>query len=547
MFLRIGVISTLVAAVGLGQGIISTVAGNGVNGFSGDGGLATAAALGAPQGVAVDASGNVYFAETVNNLVRNVNSAGVINITAGCSPVTAACLVNGLSYGGPANAAYMSPFDVATDSAGNVYIADAAHSAIRRVTPAGIVSTVAGNGLPGYSGDFGPATSASLNGNLGMAIDSAGNLYVADTNNNCIRKIDTSGMITTVAGNGHAGFSGDGGAAFGATLASPHGVAVDSVGNLYISDSMNSRIRKVTPIGIISTIAGNGMVGNTGDEGPALNATMTNPWGIALDFAGNIFFADWLNNTVRKVNTAGVITTVAGGGNGALGDGGPAIRATLFAPTGIALDSAGSLYIADYANNRIRKVTGAGIVPLTGTPVINLVANAEGGGATIAPNTWVQISGVNLSEPGDTREWGITDFVNNQMPTALDGVSVKVNGQSAYVYYISPTQINILTPPEPMAGAVAVQVTLGTVPSAPFTLQAAAISPSLFIFNGGPYVAAEHANYSYVGPTTLYPGLTTPAQPGETVSIYGNGFGETTVPIVAGSAAQTGTIQSPIV
>jgi uncharacterized protein (TIGR03437 family) len=122
-----------------------------------------------------------------------------------------------------------------------------------------------------------------------------------------------------------------------------------------------------------------------------------------------------------------------------------------------------------------------------------------------------------------------------------------VNGQSAYVYYISPTQINILTPPEPMAGAVQVQVTLGTVPSAPFTVQAAAISPSLFVFNGGPYVAAEHANYSYIGPTTLYPGLTTPAQPGETVSIYANGFGETTVPVVAGSATQSGTIQSPVV
>lgn len=248
--------------------------------------------------------------------------------------------------------------------------------------------------------------------------------------------------------------------------------------------------------------------------------------------------------TVRKINAAGVISTIAGGGTSGLGDGGQSTSATLFAPEGIALDGAGNLYIADYSNNRIRKVSAVTSGGGTGstTPVITLVANAEGETPTIAPNTWVEIKGSNLGPAGDIRTWGNADFVNNQLPTSLDGVSVKVNGVSAYVYYISPTQVNILTPTEAIQGSIMVQVTVGAVSSAAFPVQAQTVSPSLFVFNGGPYVAAEHANYSFIGPTTLYSGLTTPAAPGETISIYANGFGPTSVNVVPGSITQSGNL-----
>jgi uncharacterized protein (TIGR03437 family) len=178
-------------------------------------------------------------------------------------------------------------------------------------------------------------------------------------------------------------------------------------------------------------------------------------------------------------------------------------------------------------------------------PAISKVANAEGESPTIAPNTWVEIKGVNLAPAGDSRVWQISDFVGGNLPTQLDGVSVTVNGKTAYLYYISPTQVNILTPPDAMSGPVEVQVTNNGTVSAPFTAQALAESPSFFVFNGGPYVAAAHANGSYIGPVSLYPGLTTPAQPGETVVLYANGFGPTSVPVVSGLVTQSGTL-SPL-
>jgi len=185
---------------------------------------------------------------------------------------------------------------------------------------------------------------------------------------------------------------------------------------------------------------------------------------------------------------------------------------------------------------------------IAATPTITLVVNAEGGVATIAPNTWVQINGSNLGPTGDTRIWQSSDFVNNQLPTSLDGVSVTVNGQPAYVYYISPTQVNILTPPNALSGSVPVQVSDNGVISANFMVQAQAESPSFFVFGAGPYIAAIHADGSYLGPTSLYPGLTTPAHPGETIVLYANGFGSTSIPVVSGSETQSGTLSpTPVI
>jgi len=179
---------------------------------------------------------------------------------------------------------------------------------------------------------------------------------------------------------------------------------------------------------------------------------------------------------------------------------------------------------------------------ITATPTITLVANAEGGVATIAPNTWVEIQGSKLGPTGDARTWGNSDFAGGQLPTSLDGLSVTVNGVPAYVYYISPTQVNILTPPNAISGSVPLQVSDNGVVSANFMVQAQAESPSFFVFGGGPYIAATHANGSYLGPTSLYPGLTTPAQPGETIMMYANGFGSTSTPVVSGSETQSGTL-----
>ncbi len=178
-------------------------------------------------------------------------------------------------------------------------------------------------------------------------------------------------------------------------------------------------------------------------------------------------------------------------------------------------------------------------------PVITLVANAEGETPVISANMWVEIIGTNLGPAGDTRIWGGADFVNGQMPTQLDGVSVTVNGKSAFVYYISPTQINILTPPDLISGPVEVVVTNNGAASASFTAQASIITPTFFVFGAGPYVAALHADYTFVGPTTLYPGTTTPAQPGEIISVYANGFGMTTDPVTSGSPTQSGVLSPP--
>jgi len=203
------------------------------------------------------------------------------------------------------------------------------------------------------------------------------------------------------------------------------------------------------------------------------------------------------------------------------------------------------VYAYDPAGNLVsRTVNPAGAA----APAIILVANAEGESPSIAPNTWVEIKGTNLAPAGDTRSWLVSDFVNNQLPSQLDGVSVTVNGKSAFVYYISPTQVNILTLPDAMQGSVPVKLTTGGVTSAAFTVQAQQLSPSFFVFNGGPYAAAVHLDGSYVGPTSLYPGLSTPAKPGETILLFANGFGSTTAPVVSGSLTQSGPLATlPVV
>jgi NHL repeat len=326
-------------------GIISTIAGNGTAGFSGDNGPATSAQLNGPTSVAVDSSGNVYIADIGNGRVRMVNSAGTITTFAGNG--TNCCFTGN----GPLSAVTLnSATGVAVDSFGNVYIADTANDRILKVViTTSTVSIVAGvSGSPGYSGDNGLATSALLNHPQSIAVDNANNLYIADTSNYVIRKVNTAGIITTVAGNGTAGFSGDNGPATSAELNYAMSVAVDISGNFYIAD-INSLIRKVTvSTGIITTVAGNygccGFGGYGGDGGPATAAAakLNQETGVAVDSFGNIYIADPNNQRIRFVNVStGIITTVAGNGTaGDTGNNGAATSAEVHSPLGITLSPA---------------------------------------------------------------------------------------------------------------------------------------------------------------------------------------------------------------
>lgn len=346
-------------------GSINTVAGNAIAGYSGDGGLATSAELSNPTGVAVDTIGNIYIADSANNRIRMVTaSTGVITTVAGNGTAG----YNNSDGVAATSANLNSPHGVAVDTAGNIYIADTGNHRIRKVTVTteinsgvtpGYIYTVAGNGTAGSTGNGGAATSAMLNSPYGVAVDTGGNIYIADTNNYRIRKVTvSSGVISTVAGNGTVGFTGDGGLATNAELHIPYGVAVDSVGNIYIADLYNQRIRKVTAAtGNISTVAGNGTVGSNGDSGPATSANLFNPYGVAVDSAGNIYIADRYNQRIRKVTAAtGNISTAAGTGTAGYNGDGIATSATLNYPYGVAADTAGNIYIADTANQRIRAV-----------------------------------------------------------------------------------------------------------------------------------------------------------------------------------------------
>jgi trimeric autotransporter adhesin len=331
------------------------VAGTGSYGYSGDGGLATSADFSSPDDIAIDASGNIYIADAANNRIRLVTkSTGIISTVAGTGS-------SGYSGdGGIATSAALNyPRGVTIDASGNIYIADTYNHRIRMVTKStGIISTVAGNGSYGYSGDGGLATSALLYNPRGVAIDASGNIYIADTFNHRIRMVMLStGIISTVAGTGSYGYSGDGGIATSAKLYYPYGVAMDASGNIYIADTFNHRIRMVTKsTGIISTVAGTGSYGYSGDGGIATSAKLTHPQGFAIDASGNIYIADADNHRIRMVTkSTGIISTVAGtGSSGYSGDGGIATSAGLYYPRGVAIDASGNIYIADYSNHRIR-------------------------------------------------------------------------------------------------------------------------------------------------------------------------------------------------
>jgi uncharacterized protein (TIGR03437 family) len=531
------------------KGIINTVAGNGTLGFAGDGSTATAANLNQPSGVALDSQGNIYIADTLNARIRRVSSSGTISTVAG----------NGLlSYsgdGGPATGAQLNgplgiaadnignlfiadsqngvvrivknraiasvgggtlviPRSVATDAAGNAYVADAQDNRVRKIATDGTVTSYAGNGTNGFAGDGGPASNAQLSSPAAVAVDGAGNLYIADLGNLRIRKVNANGNISTVAGNGSQAYSGDGGPAINASLNAPLGVAVDPSGNVYIVDSVSHVIREITLDGNINTIAGTGAPGFTGDGGPAIMAQMAGPTGIAADPFGNIFFVDGTTR-IREINTARTIATVAGNGSiGYSGDGGMANLAQLNSPAGVSADSAGNVYVADTGNNAIRLLQPAG----SGVKVNAVVNAASNQNGPIAPGEIVALYGSGLG-PSQLQISQVD--ASGRLPKSLAGTTVLFGNQPAPFVYASPGQTSVVVPFGVTGQSVQVIVQSQNQTAAPVTLPVAAAAPGLFTAD-----ASGHGQAAALNQNLQPNSASNPAAPGSLLSLFVTGAGQ---------------------
>lgn len=335
-----------------GAQIIYTICGNGEPDYSGDYGPAINAKVNYPFGIVVDRYDNIYFADGINSAVRMIDTLGIITTVAG----------NGFQGysgdGGPALMARMSiPLSIAIDKSHNIYVAEEGNSVIRKIDTHGIITTIAGTGVAGYSGDNGPAVNAQLYAPSAIAFHKNGNLLVAcSVETSAIRIIDTTGIIHTIAGTGVAGYAGDNGPATNAQISEVLGLATDTAGNIYFSDFGNQRIRKINSAGIISTYAGTGVLGFSGDGGPATLAQLHTPGNLTLDSADNLYVVDIDNARIRRISTSGIITTIAGNGSTVWsGDGGSPLAAGMQVRCS-AFDKKGNIYLTDCMNNRIRKI-----------------------------------------------------------------------------------------------------------------------------------------------------------------------------------------------
>jgi uncharacterized protein (TIGR03437 family) len=532
--------SILALAVALcrAQGTWVPVAGTGAATFSGDGGAATSATLSNPLGLAVDNAGGFYITDLGNYRVRKVNAAGIINTVAGKGqpgitgdggPAVNAQLFSILSPGSDLQG-------IAVDAAGNLYITDSFNHRVRKVDPSGIISLFAGGG--GLTGDGGLATKANLGAPTGVAVDGAGNVYIADSLGSRVRKVDTAGIITTVAGTGMSGVLGDGGPATSADIGVPLAIALDAAGNLYINSYTTGRIRKVNTAGIISTYAGNGTTGHppSGDGGPATGAVLGNANGLAVDGAGNLYFTDSVRVSggsstpaVRKVDTSGVITAIT------------IPNGQITSLSDVAVDNAGNIYVITVG--RVFKLAAAAPPP----PVVSSVVNGASFQPGVAANSWVTIKGSNLAS--QTGDWS-NAIVNGKLPATLNGVSVSIGGKPAYIYFTSPGQLNVLAP-DLSPGPVTVTVTTSGGTSSGSTATASQYGPAFFPWPANQPVATRQ-DFSFAVKPGTFPGATTvAAKPGDVIILWATGFGPTNPAAPAGVAVPSdkiyGTATSPTV
>ncbi len=529
----------VVAACGFGQapGTLITVAGNGSLGNSGDGGQATKASIGNPDGIAVDKAGNLYIVDKIFNVVRKVDTNGVISTFAGGgfspladgTPATKIMLVNTGEY---------NHCGIAVDAAGNVYIADTFTMQVFKVDGQGTVTIVAGKGSSGlgsFSGDGGPAVRAGLNGPNALAFDSEGNLYISDAGNRRIRKVDKSGVISTVAGIGFktGSDSGDGGPAKNAELAGTADITVDGAGNLYIADS--EFIRKVDGSGTISTIAKGGFDSCYSTPTPLTNARVS-AVGLTTDHAGYLYIADMSADCVQKIDSSGNVVAVAGGGTNPNGVGGPATGAVLAGPVDVALDSNGDIYIALGNVSLVDKVVGqGGTTPPANAPsftssgVVNGADFVAGG---VIPGEIATIFGTNLTSAS-----GINLSSSLPLPTQLEKVSVTVNGVAAPIFAVDSVngqqQINFQVP-WTTDHVAQIQVTNNGATSPVVVVGVAPAEPAIFNYSTGGNVfgAILHSDFKLANTAD-------PAKAGETVLIYCTGLGYVT-PLPESGVAATG-------
>ena len=515
--------SRRVRFVAAATGIIATIAGDGTFGFAGDGGSALTAVLNTPTGLAFS-SGSLYIADQGNGRVRQLAADGTITTVAGGGT---AGLGDGLLA---TSATLLDPTAAALDTAGNLYIADTGNNRVRRVDPSGLITTFAGNGtITGFGGEGEPATLAPMDAPQGVSADTAGNVYISDTNHSRVIRVDTAGNLHTVAGTGTPGYIGDGDA-LTSELYGPEGLAVDGGGNVYIADAQNQRVRMLTPDGTISTVAGTGANGFSGDGGPAVAAELSYPSAVALDSSGDLYIADTGNNRIRMVTPDGDITTIAGTGDASYsGDNGPALQIALWNPIGLAADAQGNVWVADSGNNRVRELSPTAPPPPPQVQV-SLANAASLLQRPLAPGEIFSIFGQGIGP--DTAATGSFDAAD-ELSTSLAGVEVLFNNKPAPLFYVQSQQINAQVPYE-MTGLASAQMQVIYQGTALATVQVSLedASPALFTLNyGSGNVVALNQDGSVNSDQN-------PAQPGSVVVLYATGEGQTTPAGVTGQGSQ---------